>query len=283
MKTSATAATRSLSLSPMNSCIHRTERKAGACRFLRSMRLPLLLPLLLFKSAPALPAEPLVSVSALSALNLLPSGEWKKVARIEGREGNPVPERWYILVNDPKDENGLHEYVVARGELVASRHISQFAEVIRPAEVFGGEPLRVDSDRAAKTAHQYADANGVTITSMDFEIRKDNARASLLWNVTCRDEAGKALGYVCLRARNGDVVSHEGFEEEPADIVAEKAKTHDRREVPTSSEHQHRPGRPGHSDDTARGETKKQSIPEPAQKPDFFFRLGGTMQKIFQR
>jgi hypothetical protein len=132
----------------MNSSLHPTWRGSGSSRrrFLRLMRLSFLLPFVAFKSAPAYPTKPVVDVSALGALHLLPSGEAKKVALIEGREGSPPPERWYILVNDAKDENGLHEYVVAGGELVASRHISQFAEILRPAEV----SKRRSSGRCAK-------------------------------------------------------------------------------------------------------------------------------------
>src|SRR5277367_5157233 len=87
--------------------------------------------------------------TALNAIKQLPKGEAKKIARIEAREGTPVPERWHILVNDPKDENGLHEYVVAGGEVVASRNISQFAESLKPADVVGGSSVRVDSDKLA--------------------------------------------------------------------------------------------------------------------------------------
>src|SRR5688500_8454019 len=53
--------------------------------------------------------------TALGAIKALPRGEWKKIARIEARDGTPTPERWHIIVHDPKDENGLHEYVVAGG------------------------------------------------------------------------------------------------------------------------------------------------------------------------
>ena len=72
--------------------------------------------------------------SALNAIKQLPRGEAKKIARIEAREGTPYPDRWYIIVNDPKDENGVHEYVVSGGEVVASRNISQFAESVKPTD-----------------------------------------------------------------------------------------------------------------------------------------------------
>src|ERR1700743_246622 len=101
------------------------------------MRFSLLFSIAVLVNGSSLFAETWAEGSAFSALKLIPRGEDKRVARIEAREGTPVPERWYILVNDPKDENGLHEYVVSGGEVVASRNVSQFAEVLKPGDVFG--------------------------------------------------------------------------------------------------------------------------------------------------
>jgi hypothetical protein len=236
------------------------------------MRFSLLLSIAVFVTGSSLFAETWAEGSAFSALKLIPRGEDKRVARIEAREGTPVPERWYILVNDPKDENGLHEYVVAGGAVVASRNVSQFAEVLKPGDVFGGEPLRVDSDRVANIAREYAAANNVTISSMNYELKKDGTGAALLWNVTCMDEAGKEMGRVYVMANKGTVVSHDGFTAEPAGIVTEKLKS------PSEIAR-------------ARAEAKKQpkiakaipvgATPEPTKKPGFFQRVGGSLQNIF--
>ena len=110
--------------------------------------------------------------TALNAIKQLPRGEAKKIARIEAREGTPIPERWHILVNDPKDENGLHEYVVAGGEVVASRNISQFAESLKPTDVMGSSGLKIDSDKVAGLAQQYAQANNVSIATLNYALKR---------------------------------------------------------------------------------------------------------------
>jgi hypothetical protein len=231
------------------------------------MRVSFFLPLVLFVTGSSLFAETLTEGSAFSALKLIPHGEGKKVARIEAREGTPAPERWYILVNDPKDENGLHEYVVAGGEVVASRNVSQFAEILKPGDVFGGEPLRVDSDRVAKIAREYAEANNVTISSMNYELKKDGTGAALLWNVTCLDEAGKELGRVYVTANKGTVVSHDGFTAEPSGIPTEKLKTAS--EIVARAKERERAARR----QTQTAYTGSAATPEPTKKPDFFQRL----------
>src|ERR1700722_718119 len=229
------------------------------------------LALALFAGVGLCPAASDTEGSALNAIKQLPRGEAKKIARIEARDGTPAPERWYILVNDPKDENGLHEYVVSGGEVVASRNVSQFAEVLKPGDVFGGEPLRIDSDRVANIAREYAAANNVTISSMNYELKKDGTGAALLWNVTCLDEAGKELGRVYVTANKGTVVSHDGFTAEPPGIATEKLKSPS--EIAAGArESRKQPSAP---------RVAVAATPAPAKKPGFLDRVGGSLQHLF--
>ena len=177
------------------------------------MRLTFTVPLflLLLTGAP-LGAQ---TTSAFEALRLLPRGDGRRVARIVAREGTPVPERWHILVQDPKTENGLREYVVAGGEVVASREVSQFAESLRAEDVIGADALKVDSDRAAKQVQQYAQINNLTVKMLHYELKKTGAAAAPLWTVVCLDAAGQEVGQLVLSATRGTVVSHPGFAAEP--------------------------------------------------------------------
>ena len=188
------------------------------------MRSPFLVPTFLLLANSALFAAAAKDGSALSAINQLPRGEAKKIARIEAREGTPVPERWHIIVHDPKEESGVHEYVVAGGEVVASRALSQFAENIKEQDVIGSGPIRIDSDRLAKLAQEYAFANNVTIASLNYALKKEGADAAPLWSVSCLDEKGKDIGHLVVSAGKGNVVSHEGFALEPTPEPQEKDK-----------------------------------------------------------
>ena len=179
------------------------------------MRLTFSASLLLLFTCAQLRAETEPAGSALAALKLLPRGEAKRLARIEARDGTPVPERWYFIVHDPKSETGVHEYVVAGGEIVASRDVSQFAESLRVEDVVGGDALKINSDRAAKLAQQYALVNNMTVMSMQYQLKKEGAAAAPLWSVTCLGEDGKELGRLVVSAGKGTVVSHDGFTAEP--------------------------------------------------------------------
>ena len=184
------------------------------------MRPPFLVPILVLFTCASLRAETDPASSALGALRLLPRGEARRLARIEARDGTPVPERWHIIVQDPKSETGVHEYVIAGGEIVASRAVSQFVESLRVEDVFGSDAVKVNSDRAARLAQQYALANNATVAAMHYELKKEGAAAAPLWSVTCLDEAGKEIGRVIVSAGKGTVVAHPGFTAEPPPPVA---------------------------------------------------------------
>jgi hypothetical protein len=181
--------------------------------------------------------------SALNAIKQLPRGEAKKIARIEARDGTPTPERWHILVNDPKDENGLHEYVVSGGEVVASRNLSQFSESLKPTDVIGSSNVKIDSDKLSTLAQQYAAANNVTIAKLNYTLSKEGVDAAPLWTVTCLDEGGRQLGQIVVSAGKGAIVSHDGFTADPGanaekldtESTAENEEAHHKRKPPTHS------------------------------------------------
>ncbi len=215
------------------------------------------------------------ATTALSALKLLPKAELKRIARIEAREGNPTPERWYILVHNPDEESGLREYVVAGGEVVAKRALSQFAEVVKAVEVIGNDGLRMDSDRVGRLAQQYAVANNVVPATINYQLRKDDNDGTPVWNVTCMDGDGKALGGIVVAANKdkSSVLSQTGFPVAPA---AEKRP----RVEPASGDdderdrEQARTARKRYVVRTRPGEPVRQAPPQP-EKPTFFQRMFG--------
>ena len=161
--------------------------------------------------------------TALDAVKLLPKEHRARVARIEARDGSPVPERWHILVNDRDLPNGLREFVVADGAIVAERSVSQFAESLTPEQIIG-DAVRFDSSRAAQLVEQYAKVNDVTVGNIAYQLRKDGATSVPLWRLTCYDPLGRELGSLTITGTKGAVISHQGFSIEPAPAVAEKPR-----------------------------------------------------------
>lgn len=171
-------------------------------------------------AALAITATAAENVTALGALKLLPKEQQNHVARIEARDGNPAPERWYLLVHDPTAEQGVREIVVASGAIVTTRTLSQFVDQLTADEVLG-DTLKFDSDRAAKLAQQFAQANKATLGSVNYELRKDGAESVPLWRLTCFDNEGLILGSLTLTATKGAVISHQGFAIQPGREIKE--------------------------------------------------------------
>ena len=162
--------------------------------------------------------------TALDALKLIPKDAAKRLARVEAREGAPVPERWYLLVHDPAEERGVHEYVVAGGKLAGSRTLSQFAEALKPADVFGADAVKIDSAHVAHVASVFAEANGGRIASLNYELSRDATTGVPAWKATALDAAGDQLGIIVISAAKGTVLSSAGFEKMPAaDLLAAPA------------------------------------------------------------
>lgn len=210
--------------------------------------------------------------TALDALRLLPKGEAKKLARIEAREGAPEPERWHLLTYDEQSETGLREYVVAAGEVVASRQLSQFAESVQSEEVFGGEAVKFDSDRAAQVAQLYAAANQAAVATIHYQLRKAGSDAVPLWTLICLDPAGRELGRIVVSATKGSVIAHDGFPvDPPPSALAAPALTSrpkPKKKAPATPPAEAQPGAP------------VEPPPAVAERPGFFDRVRGSIQKV---
>lgn len=155
------------------------------------------------------------TLTALQAVKLLPKDAWARLARIEAFDAAPIPERWHILVYDTREENGLHEYVIANGEIAASRAVSQFAEELKSEDIVGHEAVKVDSEHAANLAEAYAEANKKEFATYNYELKKEGEAAGPVWKITCVDAKGEEVGRISISATKGNVVKREGFTVEP--------------------------------------------------------------------
>ena len=154
-------------------------------------------------------------VTALGAVRLLPKEAARRLARIEAREAVPAPERWYLLVHDPAAPQGMREFVVAGGKLVASRTLSQFADSMEAADVIGADAVKFDSDKVARIASFFAMANGGRLGSLTFELLRIPEQGGPVWRATVLDPQGDQLGVLVVTAAKGAIVSHDGFEKLP--------------------------------------------------------------------
>jgi hypothetical protein len=154
--------------------------------------------------------------TALAALKLLPKDAARRLARIEARDGAPVPERWHFLVYEPDSARGVREFVVAGGKVVAARTLSQFADTLKPADVFGADLVKVDSELIARWATLFAAANGGRIGLVNYQLQKDATLDAPVWTATVLDPSGDQIGALTVNALKGDILNSDGFEKSPS-------------------------------------------------------------------
>jgi hypothetical protein len=226
--------------------------------------------------------------TALSAIKLLPKDAAKRLARIEAREGNPWPERWYFLVYDPALPRGLREFAVADGTLKANRSLSQFADILKPAEVIGADAIKVDSDSVSAIAARYTVANGMRMGALNYELGKYGEGSAPAWRIGVENPAGDPLGILIINARTGAVERHDGFDKQPAASaatppVATKPATP---ATPTPA-----PAKPVATTKPAATPTpsplkpfvitRPAATPAPTPRPNAIKRIGGSVKKLF--
>jgi hypothetical protein len=176
------------------------------------------------KDAPKGPPPP--DTTAIGALALLPKDFASQVARIEGPDGRPFPERWYVLVHDSSLPRGLREFVFSEGKLFANRGLSQFADTVSAEETFPATQVKVNSDEAAGIAAQFALLNGQQLGGVRYELAKSPAPPVPAWRLTCTAADGQALGTIVLHATKGTLLSYQGFEKSPLQVdVAAASET----------------------------------------------------------
>ena len=170
---------------------------------------------------PAANAEP--DFSALGAIALLPKDAAAKLARIEGPDGRPFPERWYVLVHDSGTPRGLREFVIGGAKVIANRALSQFADSVSADEVVGAAALKINNDEAAGIAAQFARFNNQQLGGVRYEFFKSIDPPAPVWRLTCTDSKGQTLGTIVLHATKGTLLSFQGFEKSPIVPAPESA------------------------------------------------------------
>jgi hypothetical protein len=228
--------------------------------------------------------------TVLGALSLLPKDAATRVARLEGPDGRPFPERWYVLIHDAAAPRGLREFVFADGKLVTSRALSQFADSISADDVVGAASIKINSDQAAGIAAQFAMHNGKQLGGVRYELAKAETSRSPVWHLSCSDANGQPLGMISLHATKGTLLSFQGFEKSPMVPEPETIASAQTAETAPRPSPATKPVKRASSQPAARSERSSpppppravpvRRVPPPREGP--VDRVGGVFRRIFR-
>jgi hypothetical protein len=136
-------------------------------------------------------------------------GALEHIVSITGVKGNPQPERWRIVLEDPEGR-GVRELQVADGKIDSEK---------RPHRLTAGSPegatinfsrLNLDSSGAFAVASHTAEASHTGFATADYTLRTDE-RGGPIWIVTLLSRSSRPVGTIYIGATRGIVKRTEGM------------------------------------------------------------------------
>ena len=132
------------------------------------------------------------------------------VISVTGTNGDPQPETWRILLDDPKARGGVREVEVSNGKIISERTPLRSAVEQSLGATIDTAKLNLDSSGAFTVAQQTAGKSHVTFATADYTLRVDE-HGNPIWIVELRRPGGEAAGSIHIGANHGTITRTEGL------------------------------------------------------------------------
>ena len=160
---------------------------------------------------PALAREQATAYQALRVVGTqFGRGALNHLVSITGVEGNPQPEKWKIMLDDPSAPGRVREVEVADGRIASegtpSRSIAGSTEGAR----INTARLNLDSNGAYAVASHTAEKSHTRFAIVSYTLRTDE-RGEPIWIVTLANRSSRPVGTIYIGASGGTVRRTEGM------------------------------------------------------------------------
>jgi hypothetical protein len=132
-----------------------------------------------------------------------------QIVLITGTKGNPQPEKWRIVLQDPQD-GGVRELDVADGNIASDGTAKADVAGATEGALVDISRLNLDSSGAYAVASHTADASHTSFATADYILRTDD-RDEPTWIVTLRSRSSRPVGTIYIGATRGTVRRTEGM------------------------------------------------------------------------
>ena len=165
---------------------------------------------LLFLAAPVCAQE---NATAYEALRIVASqfgrGALNHVVLITGVKGDPQPEKWKVLLEDP-DGRGVRELQIVEGRIDSDDRPDRSTVGSTEGAMINVSRLNLDSSGAFALASHTAEASHASFATADYTLRTDE-RGEPLWIVTLLNRSSRPVGTIYIGATHGTVKRTEGM------------------------------------------------------------------------
>jgi hypothetical protein len=166
---------------------------------------------LLLLVAPVLAQEHATAYEALRVVGTQLNRDFvSRVISVTGVDGDPQPETWKILLDDPRARGGVRAVEVRNGRIDSER--TPVRSVVGSSEgaTINTARLNLDSSGAYAVASHTADKSNTRFATVSYTLRTDE-RGDPTWIVTLQNKSSRAVGTIFIGANRGNVTRTEGM------------------------------------------------------------------------
>ena len=133
----------------------------------------------------------------------------QQIVSIRGTKGDPQPEKWKIVVEDPQG-GGVRELQVADGKIDSDGEADRDVAGSTEGATIDISQLNLDSSGAYAVASHTAEASHISFSTADYTLRTDD-RGEPMWIVTLRNRSFRPVGTIYIGGMQGTVRRTEGM------------------------------------------------------------------------
>jgi hypothetical protein len=132
------------------------------------------------------------------------------IVSITGVQGDPQPEKWKIILEDPGVRGGVRELEIADGRIASDQTPGRSLTGSTEGAMIDMARLNLDSSGAYAVASHTAEASHARFASADYTLRTDE-RGEPVWIVTLLNKSSRPVGTIYIGATRGTVRRTEGM------------------------------------------------------------------------
>jgi hypothetical protein len=133
----------------------------------------------------------------------------QQIVSIRGTKGDPQPEKWKIVVEDPQGR-GVRELEIADGKIESDDEGDRDVAGSTEGATIDVSRLNLDSSGAYAVASHTAEASHTSFETADYTLRTDE-RGEPMWIVTLRNRSSRPVGTIYIGGTGGTVRRTEGM------------------------------------------------------------------------
>lgn len=160
---------------------------------------------------PVMAQERATAYEALRVIGLQLNRELvNHVISVTGVDGDPQPETWKILLEDPRARGGVREIEVRHGKITSQRtRVGSVAGSSEGATIDTAR-LNLDSSGAYAVASHTAEKSNTPFATVSYTLRTGDS-GDPVWILTLQNKSSRAVGTIYIGANRGDVSRTEGL------------------------------------------------------------------------